>query len=585
MMLIVFDGGQSMSNKVETRKLVAHEKLLIDVIKRQAGSLKKAILEGTMNSVEAGATEIDINFMAERSKDKNNPSPAFLSIYDDGIGIRTKEELASHFETFGQPHESSENVIWKQFRMGRGQMFVFGKNTWRTATFKMEVDVDAMELDYHLQDGLEHVDGCNIDIELYKNPLDNYTVSSVKSLKEEVKEQVRYVKIPVKFNDEVVSVDPATLNWDYEDEHAYYKFSDTSQLKIYNLGVYVMSRTIKDVGVGGIVVSKTMLKVNFARNDVDSTCPIYQGINKIVLENKIKKATKKYVAQSAFERYNTLCGLRDAEQSAYKYESKRILRLTNDKWISWKMFVKDCRSWCFAPKGDMVADKSMQSNKALCFDKDMIEEMGYDGPLNEFFDWLWADAMDDMYYPEHRIQELGVLKQQFVMFDGNEHVSDSCRCVTLKDKFSETYHYIPYDKLKKTEKRIVDALDGLACWDNRKICIGVSDVASAWTDGFSYIALDRTWLADHSINNVGSVLDLFTTLCHEMAHCYDTAGTHNHGPEFYEKYYEVTRQSYWVNPLTHVYNFSKIMNKHRIESKRIEENAKEQKMKEELQIV
>ena len=47
-------------NNVETRKLVAHEKLLIDVIKRQAGSLKKAILEGTMNSVEAGATEMAV---------------------------------------------------------------------------------------------------------------------------------------------------------------------------------------------------------------------------------------------------------------------------------------------------------------------------------------------------------------------------------------------------------------------------------------------------------------------------------------------------------------------------------------------
>ena len=34
-----------MLTAVETRKLIAHEKLLIDVIKRQAGSLKRQFLK------------------------------------------------------------------------------------------------------------------------------------------------------------------------------------------------------------------------------------------------------------------------------------------------------------------------------------------------------------------------------------------------------------------------------------------------------------------------------------------------------------------------------------------------------------
>jgi len=573
-----------MSNAVETRKLVAHEKLLIDVIKRQAGTLKKAILEGTMNSVEAGATEIDINFMAEKSKDKDNPEPAYLSIYDDGIGIKTKQELIKHFETFGQPHEVSENVIWKQFRMGRGQMFAFGKNTWRTSTFKMSVDVDTMELDYHLQGGLEPVNGCQIDIELYNNPLDNYTIYSVKSLKEEVKEQVRYVNIPVNFNDEVVSVDPKTLNWDYEDDYAYYKFSDTSQLKIYNLGVYVMSRSIREVGVGGIVVSKTMLKVNFARNDVDSTCPAYQEINKIVLENKIKKANKQYKTLSTDERYSLLIGLRDVEKSSYDYEGKRIFRLTNNKWVSWKMIVKDGRPWCFAPAGNMIADKSMQSNKAICFDETMIEEMGYDGPIEEFFDWLWSDQISDTYYPEHKLNELALLKKQFIRFDKSQHVSSNCQQRTLKDTFSETYNYIPYGKLTKIEKRIVDILHCLGCWDGRKIRIGVSDVASAWTDGATFIALDKSWLNNIWMNNVGSVLKMFTTLCHEIAHDENTAGTHNHGPEFYEKYYEITTRSGLENPLYHVYKFSETISKYKTTERIKEEKQKEKKMKDSLSI-
>ena len=379
-----------------------------------------------------------------------------------------------------------------------------------------------------------------------------------------------------------MSVDPSTLNWDYEDEHAFYKFSDTSQLKIYNLGVYVMSRTIRDAGVGGIVVSKSMLKVNFARNDVDSTCPLYQGINKVVLQNKIKKASKQYKSLSADERYSLLMGLRDAEESYYQYEGKRILRLTNNKWISWKMFLKDGRPWCFAPQGDMIADKSMQSNKAVCFDATMVEEMGYDGPMDEFFDWLWADAMNGMYYPEQKVQELESLKKQFIKFNVNQHVSSACGNTTLQDTFSETYNYIPYGKLKKTEKRIVDVLSGLGCWGDRNIRIGVSDVAAAWTDGSSYIALDRTYVSNLSVTNVGAVLNLFTTLSHEMAHDGGSAGTHNHGPEFYEKYYDITKQTYWRNPLYHVYKFSEVMNKQRIEENRQKEDAKEMKLKESL---
>jgi len=34
----------------EQRKFQMHEKLLLDVIKRQAGTLQKAVLEGVMNS-------------------------------------------------------------------------------------------------------------------------------------------------------------------------------------------------------------------------------------------------------------------------------------------------------------------------------------------------------------------------------------------------------------------------------------------------------------------------------------------------------------------------------------------------------
>jgi hypothetical protein len=575
----------------ETRRLVAHEKLLIDVIKRQAGTLKKAILEGTMNSIEAGATKIDIKFVAERSQDRANPNPAFLSIYDDGIGIKTKEELEKHFETFGQPHESTENVIWKQFRMGRGQMFAFGKNTWRTSTFQMVVDIDKTELDWSLMENLESVDGCKIDIELYKNPLDDGIFNSIKSFKEEVKEQVRFVKIPVYFNDELISVNPITLNWDYEDDDAYYKFTDTSNLMFYNLGVYVMSKTIKEAGVGGIIVSKKQLIVNFARNDIQSTCLVYKNINKVIQTNKIKKMNKQSASMSADNRMNVLCDLRDAALDYYEVIGKRIFRTAQNKWLSWNMIMKDGRPWCFAPLGDRIADKGMEMGVALCFDDKVIDELGYSGPLNEFFDWLWSDFIErESVYKHHYFsdcikRELDILRNNFLMYDNTDSITDGMDYRKLKDMFNEEYKIVPYEKLTKSEKRVLDHLNHLHCWEDRKIKIGISTVAQAWTDGATYITFDRKWLNEGNLHSESFLLKLFTVGCHELAHDVETTGTHHHGEEFYEKYYEITMKNYYNNPLSYISKFADIMKNAKIDEKIAQEREKEQSLKDKLGLV
>jgi len=55
------------------KKLAAHDNLVYMVIKRQAGPLGKAALEGVMNSIDAGATRIDIHMTSDR-----------LVIIDDG---------------------------------------------------------------------------------------------------------------------------------------------------------------------------------------------------------------------------------------------------------------------------------------------------------------------------------------------------------------------------------------------------------------------------------------------------------------------------------------------------------------------
>jgi hypothetical protein len=57
--------------------------------------------------------------------------------------------------------------------MGRGQLFAFGKNEWRTGEFRMTVDVDSF-IGHRLESGLEAFPGCEINIDLCQalNPRD-----------------------------------------------------------------------------------------------------------------------------------------------------------------------------------------------------------------------------------------------------------------------------------------------------------------------------------------------------------------------------------------------------------------------------
>src|SRR5690606_17939145 len=117
-----------MSN-AERRTLKMHPHLLWSVIHRQAGTIGKGILEGVMNSVDAGATRCDIILDREH-----------FSIEDDGKGFASDQEIEDFFETFGTPHEEGD-AKYGRFRMGRGQMMAFGMNVWHTNNYKMVVDL------------------------------------------------------------------------------------------------------------------------------------------------------------------------------------------------------------------------------------------------------------------------------------------------------------------------------------------------------------------------------------------------------------------------------------------------------------
>jgi len=552
--------------KTETRDLSMHPKLLMDTIKRQAGTLQKANLEGVMNAIEAGSPIVRIDLVIEDGK-------ARLSIDDDGIGIESKEELIAHFETFGTPHEANENTYWKQFRMGRGQMFAFGKNVWRTATFMMVVDIDNKGLTYELTEGLPYVKGCQIDIDLYRNPI-GYSHNSIAQYKDCIQKQVRFMEGRILFNGEQINTPASCLKWDFEDDNAYYMFNTGADFKVYNLGAYVMDAPLSQTGMMGIAVSKKQVKVNFARNDIQHDCSVYwgflddnekhvDGMMDVIKQNRIKKTRQRRRTLDTWERTATLTDIRDGQQDLADVKTLGLIPTAQGKHVSLDMVRKNRQEWCFAEHGSDLADRMMERGQALCIDENILTTLNYPPEKHKSSFFSWLTGTDTQY--RYGNDDWKAVERLYADFD------------TLSSNVSDDYITLPDKKLTVVERRIIKVLNSFHCWDGRVINLGYSERANAWTNGYSYITIDRSYLKRLSVTYARHCNKLMVLLAHEMAHDCDTRGTHIHGPEFYENMVRVLESD---NAPT-IYNctFHEKMQKSKIDEKQAKIVARQNKAK------
>ena len=543
---------------VQTKNLKMHPKLLMDIIKRQAGTLEKAVLEGVMNAIEAGASKVEIGL---------DPEKSILYINDDGNGITSEKEVEQYFATFGTPHEESEHKIWAQFRMGRGQLFSFGKNIWQTSNFKMSVDIKKWGLVYKSDKIKTPVKGCNIKIELYENPIGGYPYPTMDSFKDRIQHHVQFMPLFIYFNGKQINTPATEIQWDKEDENAYYSFGYGLDMSIYNLGAFVTKLPVSQTGVPGIVVSKKQLGVNFARNDIQSSCPIYKSIQEVIRENRIKKTRRKTGGHlTYYERQTTLTDIRDGIQEYDDVKNIGLLLTSSGRYVTLEQIRKNRQFWSFAPEGNRMADNIMQQELAIILEDIVLSNLNYSGERKNFFSWFLQNQSNNC-----QGKGWDIVSNIYRDFQGKGSLTDGCL---------EKYSTLADSKLNIIERRVLKSLNKMNYWKGRIITIGVSDSASAWTDGYSFITLNRKFIKRLSLSDAGDVAQLFAMLIHELAHDNDTMGTHLHGEEFYRNFHEIcmTKQ-YYANPLREIRYFSQVMENFRVDEKLQKIREKEEKAK------
>jgi len=499
--------------------------LLFSVISSQAGTQGKAVLEAVMNSIDAGASKVKVEITEE----------GFV-MEDDGKGFADKSEIVSFFETFGTPHKEGDAVYGK-FRMGRGQIFNFGANTWETGQFKMTVDIKNLGLDYNLSELAKPFPGCKITGQWY----DVLKPSGIDAIVREVKGLVAYAQIPVFLNGTQINKLPAGEKWDVVSDDAYIKLKETGSLDVYNLGVLVRSYPSYQFGTGGVVVSRKQLEINFARNDILVTkCLVWKSIQATIKPMVTKKIEKKATRITEDERRMLASQVRGGELDWNECSELRLLTDICGNQISLNKFMHlGSMKVSVAESGDKTAIVIHERKMAFVLNVSSLHRFG----VNELSDLI--DIMDKV--KPHYLDCENLRNQNTEFNELNKLISNGH--TVLQEKELDRDEVRALRCLEDASYAISGAVaerTGVSYQRPRKLFAGVSDVAQAWTDGSSYVVIHRRFLKQLHTRGWGAALKLVQLLVHELLHDDENMGSHTHDETFYEEYHDILQDSWAV---------------------------------------
>lgn len=274
--------------KLIPKKFSLHPSIVKSIINEQAGEVVKAIAELIMNSIDAGATRVDMEINANG-----------LKISDDGRGFNSVDQIESFFGTFGTPHAQSSDAVYGQFRIGRGQLFAIAKSEWRSGHFSMNVDLEGSdEQCYELAEHDHSVTGCTItaqfyqplnihegvqNVEIFESNLDK-KLSQLSKTKNVMKLANSHdfasklitffamVETPIFINGHQISslVKPTLIK---ETDVAYfYESTANNTLTRYNKGIFISAEFAEDAM---IIDYKKSPVLNMARNQINRNCNTY----------------------------------------------------------------------------------------------------------------------------------------------------------------------------------------------------------------------------------------------------------------------------------------------------------------------
>lgn len=511
----------------ETHKIEANDDLIRSVIVDQTDNLEKGWREAFQNGIDSDATEVRLNFDAE-----------YTLIADNGSGVELNEQKGLDLLTvMGESSkDKNDHDSIGEFGIGKGQIIAKGQTIFVSGTTALLFDIKNWGLEAktvplsRVDDFVRELDGEWADLVEEKfGHISNYCGMAilVNHYPDEVPEKesykwttfeeniekrfqylnsVRYTKLYV--NDDLISdKNPLALR-------TYGKKSHTEtytgpqggdvqiavkhghgSLTVYSGGIKVCN--VDSRGISGRIVTENNLRLNFARNEIKSGCPIWNDIEGHLNEVRaniyqncdkdLNDSARKFIADRLFN-----------HNEFDKYSDIEVFETASESLVSWEEITSE-QEIGLAKKNNPAADKLEEAYGAVVLNEE-------DGAVERF-----QEARDDLdeappdFDAESRAEQNG-------LHTSYENLEEESLTPTQQKKLG-------------IARRFVDIVG-----DNREVRYGESDVAAAWTDGESFITITDS--AGPSSTWMQWVPELWETVMHELAHEQPSKEEPSHGITF-----------------------------------------------------
>lgn len=517
----------------ERRTLKVADNIIQHLISKQAGTLGKAVLEAVMNSIDAGASSIQITFNSSQ-----------IVISDDGHGFRTREEVESFFEVFGFDHTNHKREFG-EFGLGRGQIWNWVAALYRTNEFSFDVDIRTRGLDWDLTSGLPVQPGLEI-IGTFYEPLKELERAELLS---EIERLCKYSTVPVVVNGTQVSTDPSKSRWTVETEDAYLRVGEGYYLRVYNQGVHTCDLYTSQIGIAGVLVTKRgkSLKLNMARNDIlRSQCELWKGLKAKL--DEVAKSTLGARKTRMNEAQRDYIAKQTADPANAHLLNEPIITLCNNRHIGVYKFCSDVgqlrngESLTVAESGNRMGDSMMRDKTAIVLAQATLDRFGASKVADLVTILLqripageWSANQLRRLKPEQIHESIstcpGYRRLQANTVPANELSAQQRLFLTAVAEMESSMNYVFSSMLSRNR-----------AW--RPVAIGRGEGIDGFTDGSSFTAIVDTFAHEACKDGLPGFLRVAHLIVHELLHDSDDSGSHQHDAEFYEQFHDIIRHSH-----------------------------------------